>query len=254
MAFMGEIRDIGVADLLYLLAIRQQSGRLSITANGDEVSIFIDYGRMVVVTSSNPSFRLGRMLIQLDYLSDAQLRDALKFQEHQGAGRSLGSILVHENFVTDQQLSHCIEEQCIEVLARIIAVDNGVFVFHLGEKVAPRTEMIPLNSDRILLEATRRTDALAALKSALPDPLVPLTVTDLVDRYAEELTDIEVQITALLFENPTNLRDLEMAVAGPDIDIWRAIVGLRGREIIRAINESTAPHRDRAHVRTAASS
>src|SRR3954447_22060552 len=108
MAFMGEIRDIGVADLLYLLAIRQQSGRLSITANGDEVSIFIDNGRMVVVNSSNPALRLGRMLVQLDYLSDAQLREALKYQEHQGAGRSLGNILVNENFITDSQLTHCV--------------------------------------------------------------------------------------------------------------------------------------------------
>lgn len=241
MAFMGEIRDIGVADLLYLLAIRQQSGRLSITANGDEVSIFIDNGRMVVVTSSNPALRLGRMLIQLDYLSDAQLREALKFQEHQGAGRSLGSILVHEQFITEQQLTHCVEEQCIEVLARIIAVEEGVFVFHLGEKVSPRTEMIPLNSDRILLEATRRTDAMAMLKAALPDPMVPLTVTDLVDQFADQMTDLEVRITALLFENPTNLRDLEVAIPGPDVEIWRAIVALREREIIRAINESTAP-------------
>jgi len=52
MSFMGEINDIGVADLLYLLALRQQSGRLSVVANGDEVSLYIEHGKMVLVTSS----------------------------------------------------------------------------------------------------------------------------------------------------------------------------------------------------------
>jgi len=241
MSFMGEIRDIGVADLLYLLAIRQQSGRLSIVANGDEVSIFIDRGRMVVVTSSNPALRLGRMLVQLEYLSDQRLRDALHFQEQRGEGRSLGSLLVSEGYITDQQLIHCVEEQCIEVLARIVSAESGVFVFHMGEKASLRTEFIQLNSDRILLEATRRTDALTALKEALPDAMVPLTVTEMVDRYADVLTDMEVQITSVLFATPTNLRDLEMTIPGPDVDIWRAIVGLRERGIVRAVNESTSP-------------
>ena len=240
MAFMGEIKDIGVADLIYLLAIRQQTGRLSIVAKGDEVSIFIDHGRMVVVTSSNPALRLGRMLVQLDYLTNERLREALKFQEHAGAGRSLGTILVGEGYVSDQQLNHCIEEQCIEVLARIISAENGVFVFHINERPAPRTEVVPLNSDRILLESTARGDALAALKQALPDPMVPLTVTDAVDRYADQLSDLEVQITSILFGNSTNLRDLEFAIAAPDIEIWRAVVSLRERGVVRAINESMA--------------
>jgi hypothetical protein len=243
MAFMGEIRDIGVADLLYLLALRQQSGRLSVVANGDEVSIFIDHGRMVVVTSSNPALRLGRMLVHLDYLTNDRLREALKFQEHHGGGRSLGTILVHEGFITDQQLNHCVEEQCIEVLSRIIAAENGVFVFHLGERASPRTEVVPLNPDRILLEATGRTDELSALKASLPDPMVPLTVTDLVDRYADQLTDIEIQITAALFRNPTNLRDLEMMVSASDVEIWRTVISLRERAIVRAVNESSSMNR-----------
>jgi hypothetical protein len=45
MAFMGELSDIGVADLLYLLALGRQSGKLSIAANGEEVGLFIHRAR-----------------------------------------------------------------------------------------------------------------------------------------------------------------------------------------------------------------
>ena len=81
MSFMGEINDIGVADLLYLLALRQQSGRLSVVANGDEVSLHIEHGKMVLVTSSNMALRLGRMLVRLEFLTYDRLREALRRQE-----------------------------------------------------------------------------------------------------------------------------------------------------------------------------
>ena len=42
MSFMGELSDIGVADLLYLLALRRQTGKLAVGANGDEVSLYLD--------------------------------------------------------------------------------------------------------------------------------------------------------------------------------------------------------------------
>ena len=81
MSFMGEINDIGVADLLYLLALRQQSGRLSVVANGDKVSLYVEQGKMVLVTSSKMALRLGRMLVRLEFLTNDRLREALRLQE-----------------------------------------------------------------------------------------------------------------------------------------------------------------------------
>ena len=234
MAFMGEIGDIGVADLLYLLALRQQTGRLAVVANGDEVSLFLDQGRMILVTSSNASLRLGRMLIRLDFMTNERLREALKHQEQQGAGRSLGTILIEGGFITEAQLHQCIEEQCIEVLARVIAAEAGVFVFHRGEQTSPRTEIVPLNPDKIMLEATRRTDELSALRAQLPDMLTPLRVSEMVDSMADQLTDIEIQIASILFENPTSVRNLMLVVTIDDATLWRTIVSMRVRGLVVA--------------------
>lgn len=234
MAFMGEISDIGVADLLYLLALRQQSGRLSVVANGDEASIFIDRGRMILVQSSNTSLRLGRMLVRLDYMTNDRLREALKYQEQRGAGRSLGTILIEAGFITEPQLHQCIEEQCIEVLARIIAADRGVFVYHRGERVSPKMEIVPLNADRIMLEATRRTDELSALRARLPDELTPLMVGSLVDERADQMDDVEVQIASALYSNPISLSDLAAIVPIEDATLWRAVVSMREQGIIIA--------------------
>ena len=229
MSFMGEISDIGVADLLYLLALRQQSGRLSIVANGDEVSLFVEHGKMVLVTSSKMALRLGRMLVRLEFLTNDRLREALRYQEQHGGGRPLGKILIDGGFITEGQLRQCVEEQCIEVLARVIAAEAGIFVFHRDARVSPKTEIVPLNSDRILLEATRRTDEISSLRSALPDEDAPLMLGPTIDNDADRMTDNEVLVASLLYEKPTSLRELTVRVPFDDVTLWRTVLQMRER-------------------------
>jgi hypothetical protein len=233
MSFMGEISDIGVADLLYLLALRQQSGRLSVVANGDEVSLYVERGKMVLVTSSNMALRLGRMLVRLDFLTNDRLKDALRRQE-QGGKRPLGSILIEGGFITERQLHQCIEEQCIEVLARIIAAESGIFVFHCDDRVSPQTEIVPLNSDRVLLEATRRTDEITTLRSRLPDESAPLLLGPAIENEADAMSDDEIVVASALFEKPTNLRELGDRVPFDDVTLWRIVLNMWERSWIIA--------------------
>jgi hypothetical protein len=229
MSFMGEISDIGVADLLYLLALRQQSGRLSVVANGDEVSLFFDQGRMVMVTSSNMALRLGRMLVRLEFLTNDRLKEALRQQERLGDGRPLGTILIDGGFITESQLHQCVEEQCIEVLARIIAAEAGIFVFHRDDRVSPKAEIVPLNSDRILVEATRRTDELADLRAKLPDDVAPLLLGPSIDSDADKMSDAEIAVASTIYERATNLRDLSERLPFDDATLWRTVLNMRER-------------------------
>ena len=224
MAFMGELSDIGVADLLYLLALRQQTGKLSVNANGDEVGLFIEQGRMILVTSSNMSLRLGKMLVRLEILTNERLRDALRHQEQSGRGRPLGTLLIEAGFITEQQLHRCVEEQCIEVLARVIAAEAGIFVFHRDARVAPKTEIVPLNSDRILLEATHRTDDMTELKSRLPDQDAPLMLAETVEQDAHLLVDNEIAVASELYGKASCLRELGDQVNIENVVLWRTVI------------------------------
>lgn len=73
MAFMGETVDIGGAELLSVLARRRHAGRLTITADGDEVQIFLNDGKVILMSSSNHSLRLGRMLVRLGVIDQERL-------------------------------------------------------------------------------------------------------------------------------------------------------------------------------------
>jgi hypothetical protein len=247
MAFMGELSDIGVADLLYLLALRQQTGKLSVNANGDEVGLFIEQGRMILVTSSNMSLRLGKMLVRLEILTNERLRDALRYQEQSGRGRPLGTLLIEAGFITEQQLHRCVEEQCIEVLARVIAAEAGIFVFHRDARVAPKTEIVPLNSDRILLEATRRTDEMTELKARLPESDAPLMLAETVEQDAHLLIDNEIAVASALYGKASSLRELGDQVNIEDVALWRTVVRMIDQGWVVS---GTAPERPRPSTTT----
>ena len=232
MSFMGEINDIGVADLLYLLALRRQTGKLSISANGDEVSLFLKRGQLVVVTSTNMSLRLGRMLVRLGYLDAERLREALQFQEQIGRGRPLGRILLDRRFVTETDLTKCVEEQCIEILARVISADQGIFVYNRGSTVPPTIEIVPLNADRIVLEATRRTDELVTLRGLLPNQSAPLMLGSDIERFAETLNDTEIYVASVLNAGASSLAEIAHRLPLDELSLWRTIVSMRERGLL----------------------
>lgn len=229
---MGELSDIGVADLLYLLALRRQTGKLSISTQGDEATLFLDKGQLSSVSSSNMGLRLGRMLIRLGYLNPDQLREALQQQEGTSRGRGLGKILIDRGLITEEELAKCVEEQCVEILARVIAADRGMFVFQRSSSTPNRTENVPLNSDRIVLEATRRTDELKTLREMLPDPSTPLMLSPAIDEVADRLNEQEVFVAATLQAGAASLSEIASSVVMEEATLWKAVVSLQKRGLL----------------------
>ena len=238
MAFMGEISDIGAADLLYLLGLKQQSGRLSISANGDEVVVSLTRGRLSSIASSDPSLRLGRMLVRFGYLTPDGLRRVLQTQE-QSSGGPLGKVLLDQGLLNQDQLTHSIEEQCIEILSKVIAAEVGVFVFTPGEVTTQANES-PLNADRIMLEATRRTDELLKLQSLIPDAETLLTIGPDLDALADTLTDAEVFIAATLQTSPATFHEIANRLSMEPSALWSTIVAMRRRSLLVEAKPSQA--------------
>lgn len=233
MSFMGEIGDVGAADLLYLLRLKQQTGRLAINTAGDQVVISLVRGRLTSVTSSDPMLRLGRMLIRLGFMTPESLRRSLQLQD-QSNGDTLGKVLLDNELVTREQLTRCVEEQCIEILAKVIASDVGMFAFTPDPNPPTSTFDSPLNTDRIVLEATRRTDELAKLSSLMPDSDTPLLISADLDALADSLSDTEVFIAATLQTAPATFNEIAARLSIDPNQLWKTILSMRERGLLMA--------------------
>jgi hypothetical protein len=229
-SFMGEISDIGAADLLYLLGLKQQDGQLAISANGNEVVVSLTRGRLTSVSSSDPTLRLGRMLVRFGYLTPDGLRRVLQLQE-QSCGDPLGKVLLDRGVLNQEQLTRCVEEQCIEILSRVIAAESGIFVFSPGQPTRSANH-VPLNADRIMLEATRRTDKMFKLRTLLPDSDTALMIGPDLDALADTLSDAEVFVAATLQAAPATFNEIAERLSIEPALLWSTIIGMRQRGLL----------------------
>jgi hypothetical protein len=229
-AFMGETLDIGVADLLSVLARRRQTGRLAINADGDEVFLYLKYGNLVGVTSSNHSLRLGRILMKMGLLDSVRLEAAMRVQETTTPPQPLGEILVKSSWVTADDLLRAAEEQCTEALARVVIADSGTFMFSHDAPLPVKNGLVSLNTMGIVLEASRRVDEMTTLRRELPAMDVVLKITR--SGITGELTDTENQVVKALKAKKQSLAELGKKVQIDEISLWRALVSLRERGIV----------------------
>lgn len=239
---MGGLSDIGVSDLLYLIALRSQTGKLSVSTNGDDVGLYFDHGQLILVKSSNPALRLGQTIVRMGLLSNEQLREALGRQERDVISRSIGTLLIKYQHITEQQLSMAVEEQCIEILSRVIVGDSGTFVFSPEPSLPSRTEIIRLHADRIIIEAIRRSDELDKLRDQLPDMKATLELVADVVAIADSLSDHEMIVATELQRAGASINELSYRLAMDQLALWKAIIGLHGRKIAAVQDtSSTAP-------------
>jgi hypothetical protein len=231
-AFMGETSDVNVADLLSVLARRLHTGRLAISLEGEEVQLFLEQGRLVSVSSSNHGLRIGQMLVRLGILDPARLEAAVLEQEESGSARPLGEILLQSGSVTRADLARGAEEQCIEALTRVIVARRGTFIF--SRDAAPRaaTALVMLNTDGIVLEASRRADETVTLRSLLPPPGTRLGLANPAPMPLDGLNGWEARVVEALARGAGTLAELAQRVPGDDIALARASVGLRERGVV----------------------
>src|SRR5215211_2627123 len=111
MSTIGELTDIGVPDLITIFTRRERTGRLTIKAGGQEVFIYFDGGRLVQLTSTDLTLRLGRMLVRQGLLDAPRLLEALHAQAEGGGAKPIGELIAERGWVTEADLARCVEDQ-----------------------------------------------------------------------------------------------------------------------------------------------
>ena len=177
MAIMGDLSDIPVPDLLFIMSQRRLSGRLLVEIASEEVSIYVRQGAVVMVTSSLPTMRLGSALTRAGLISEDDLQDALTEQENSSPARCLGDILLERGLVDPVSLASCVENQSIDLVARVVGADNGAFLFSRDLPLPATSNLLEIKAERLVLEATRRRDEIDAATAA-PRPAFHLVGAD----------------------------------------------------------------------------
>lgn len=239
MAMMGDLADAALAELLFLFGVRRRTGHLAIRASGDEVQLQLTNGRVMLVNSSNSSLRLGRTLLRLGYITHDQLRKALQEQESADERRSLGSTLIAHGWLSPEELSRCVEDHAVAVLAHVVCTDEGSFVFTRTEPIHPPYPL-DLPADQLLIEATRRYDEIETLRTLLPPHDHTLVAGPHYALFEGMLGPAETALLRAVERTDGKVNSVVGRLMTTDeIAAWRTIISLQERGVLTAIPLST---------------
>lgn len=235
MSTIGELSDIGVADLLDVLTRRQRTGRLTVKTGGQEVHLYFEGGRLSLVSSTDITLRLGRMLIRQGLLDTPRLLEALHAQAESGDPKSLGAILIERDWVTEFDLARCIEEQSIDALARTVGDVPGLFVFEAGARRPAHVEAAALDPETLLEAAQERIQSLKLLRDQLPADNIPLFLTRgtvELGRLADDLGPPEAMVVGVLKSGAKSLAELKFQLALDELTLGVAVLTLMQRGLV----------------------
>lgn len=196
MSLRGNLKTMSLPDILQWIAAGQKTGTLHLERRSVKKRIIVRDGQIFSSWSNDPRESLGQFLIRERMVSEEQLFKALIGQEEKG--RLIGSILVSEGVLTEDDLRLALQAKAVETIYDLFLWTEGEFDFREGEfpydvLIHWETPVTP-----VILEGIRRVDEWNRIRAVFPTMEVTFKVLG----------------AAPVLESPHERQVLELAVLG----------------------------------------
>jgi CheY-like chemotaxis protein len=165
----GNLGSVPIVEVMQMLGLQRQTGKLVINRSGDVVAIYFKDG-MVAFTSSNGNgsgtAALEGLLRKGCKLKEDGLRHVLRIAEM--TSQPIDSILVQEKMLNAQTFVDCLRRYTESGVYKVMTWKQGDFFF---EKAPPPvfSNPVQLKVDDLLLEGARRADEWGLIQQKIPD-------------------------------------------------------------------------------------
>lgn len=170
----GDLDKIELADIFQTLAMSKMEGQLRVRNLIEQHELFFRDGYVQSIPPQRIEIkRIGQRLLSAGLVTIEQLRAALLVQK-KNSERQLGTILVEEQYVSEEDIEDIFANQVQEDLFALFTWKNGSFEFYRGtcndaETIA-RLEATPsFEVNGLLLEVARRGDEWERVTEAIGD-------------------------------------------------------------------------------------
>lgn len=180
MPLVGNIRDFGLSDFLYLVDRGYKTGGLHL-AYGDETALlFFEKGKLLLA-ARRPEDQRAELLVRLGILSENQLAQARTSLTARGNGATLTQTILDENLANKEQFQNQLQSFTEEAVYGLFGWPEGEFRFEQNQRPDPDAPIIPtpISVDHLIMEGVRRIDEWGRIKDRIPS-------TNLVMRFVDQ--------------------------------------------------------------------
>lgn len=178
MALVGNLRDFGLSDFLYLVDRGYKTGCLHLTRGDDAASLYFDKGKLVTAGRNGSHARVTEVLLQRGKLTPQQVEAATAASHN---GTPLSSILIEQDLISREDLQRTLQQHIEESVYSLFGWPDGEFRFEQNQR--PNSDApimpVPLSVENLIMEGVRRIDEWGRIKDRIPS-------TDMVVRFIEQ--------------------------------------------------------------------
>ena len=172
MGLTGNLRTMDLPEILQWISAGRKTGTLHLEHRSIQKRIVFKEGNIFTSTSTDPRESLGQFLLREHLLTEEQLFKTLLRQEQEG--RLLGSIVVSDGVVTEEDLRRTLRTKAEETVYDLFHWPEGHFEFKDGETAKGPLIPIDLGVPAVILEGIRRVDEWQRIREVFPSMGVTL--------------------------------------------------------------------------------
>jgi hypothetical protein len=134
MSINGNLEDLPFVDVIQLLHVARKSGTLNIESAKGKAAIIVREGDIIGATHPSKTVNLGKILIDMSMITEAQLENAIDVMEDEGAHRKpLMTTLIELGHLRKKQGWDGLRTLIHKTLAEIISWQEGTFHFEVDK-------------------------------------------------------------------------------------------------------------------------
>jgi DNA-binding response OmpR family regulator len=229
----GNLSSCRIVEVMQMLGLQRQTGRLALSRNGDSADIYFRDGAVVCATTACDGGKPGveGLLKKACRLEDDSIRHVLRIAEM--TGQPIDTILAQEKMVDSRTFADNLRRHTESAVYKTMAWRDGDFFF---VKTAPPVFATPLQIkvDDLLLEGARRADEWTLIEQKIPNfgMVFEPMIGNAVELTTRGMSDIDLKVFSLINGKHT-IQDVIDTSCLSDFDVAKSMFILLSVNLIR---------------------
>jgi hypothetical protein len=160
----GRIEDAALADLLRQLIATRETAVVSLATGSLRKAVWVQSGRIVFATSTDPDDRLGECMLRLGSITVRQYEESARQIR---PGKRQGTILVEMGACTPDDLVRGVEAQVERIVADMLAWRTGDYRIDLGAFETSDLIQLAVPTEQILFHGIKRSAGWSQVRRGL---------------------------------------------------------------------------------------
>jgi hypothetical protein len=243
MALKGNLKDVGLNQLLNLIYLAHKTGALTVQRDGGGTAarLFFKEGKLIQAALDGQTARLTDIMVQVGKLTADQAK-AIRARSKVDTDKELGLLMIQNNVLNQTDIIQGVKNYLLESVYTLFTWHSGTFRFDPNILPAEERITVAVSLDHLIIEGSRRVQEWEHLRDELPDLDVPLKFAERPDVNIRNINLSVEQWKVISFINSRNtIRQIASFLKMDEFQIRRIVYGLQTAGLVDVLPSTLTP-------------